>query len=458
MLNQTFRVVAIFAAICSASVSGSASAQVSFTGDFEAGNLGSAIDMGNGLYQVRGYNHKEPSKNGFFINFKVSGVNGQTPRFQRSSTGLGGDTHRHHKMYYSYDGDSWTPMDSHEFDQNGNNYTFYNNSAFTQDNVQIAMVPVRTYTQTQNWITDTIAPSPYTKLHGNNGTVATSYEGRNVYGFSVTNPNIDNQHKKNVVVVAHQHGYEHVGKFATEGMANFLVSNDPVAKSLRDKAVFHFYPDANPDSTVNGWGREGKNRWGGWKDFNRDWNENVQHSFEIDGITDDIIDQTDGEAAFFLDIHTHSPKKGRWYWWATKTEDGLEAGVDGNGDGKVDYADFVKRVAEIDHTRNGEKEVLTIFEGLWNGIPDNRVREVSSKALAEGWGSDSLGALSFTLEPVTVQLVSGEPIDLLRMRQAGQTIALAIDEFLPNAVPEPASLALFGMSGVWLLLRRRTRV
>jgi hypothetical protein len=396
-------------------------AQVTFTDAFENGNLLSATDLGGGAYEVVGEDKKWGGP-GYWIHFRADGVSGRTPQFRRPLTGSNDEDD--HKMYYSYDGVDWMPMDNSS--QDASHYHFSNNDPFTADSVHIAMVPVRTYTQTSQWVHNVVAPSEHVRLRGLGGVVASSYEGREVYGFSVTNTGVSDDVKHHVGIVAHQHGYEMIGKFVTEGLVEFLLSDDPVAEGLRDKAVFHVYPDTNPDASAGGWAREGKDRWGNWQDFNRDWAN--QNTLEIDGVTDDLLDATGGEAAFFFDIHTHAPKKGRSYWWSSR-QYRPPAGPDADGDGDVDNEDFVKRVAEIDYTPNGLSFDKTYFEGLW-GVPDNRERWAASTVLAEGWGNANLHATSYTFEPISVQLVTGEAIEQWRMEQAGDTLARALEEFL----------------------------
>ncbi len=71
---------------------------------------------------------------------------------------------------------------------------------------------------------------------------------QNIHGFTITDPEAEDDEKLQVVLVAGNHSSEMHGCWALHGMIEFLVSEDPRAETLRRKAAFHVYPLACPES------------------------------------------------------------------------------------------------------------------------------------------------------------------------------------------------------------------
>jgi murein tripeptide amidase MpaA len=58
--------------------------------------------------------------------------------------------------------------------------------------------------------------------------------------------------KKGVFISARVHPGESNGSWAMKGIVDFLTSNAPEAKVLRDHFVFKIVPMLNPDGVING--------------------------------------------------------------------------------------------------------------------------------------------------------------------------------------------------------------
>ncbi|MBB3182253.1 carboxypeptidase family protein [Variovorax sp. Sphag1AA] len=96
-------------------------------------------------------------------------------------------------------------------------------------------------------------------------TLGHSAQGRPIDLLTV---GVESSEKKACWVIARQHPSETQGGFFIEGMLERLLdSNDPVARTLLEKATFHIVPNMNPDGSANGFFRT--NTLG--VDLNREW-------------------------------------------------------------------------------------------------------------------------------------------------------------------------------------------
>lgn len=409
-------------------------AQVTFDASFENGKLAGTNLEGDGTWTVN-----SNLSNWDWTYFKVSGVQGQQVNFRTPSTsgepyGVTGATY--HRMVYRYEGQTdWQHMDNGLNAADGH-YYFSNNTAFTGDNVEIAYWQPYTYTQTTNFY-NSVAASPYVT---NRGTVSTaapsggSYHGRDLYRFDITDTSVSNSGKHHVVIVARQHGYESLGNYVTEGLVNWATGNSAEAQSLREKAIIHVYPMANPDAVVESMTREGYSKSGTTSDFNRDWNNGTtaSDSYEIDALRQDILAATGGDGAIFIDMHAHAKSSASGaanYWWAYPDDQAA--------------LDFVTDARDADLAMNGE----TVFE--WPNPLDGNVFATTAGA----WGSSTLNSeSSFTFE--TIASPFGTPRSTDRIIASGAAIGIALDANLAE-VPEPASISLLGLGGLAMLRKRR---
>ncbi len=133
-----------------------------------------------------------------------------------------------------------------------------------------------------------------------------------VFGYTITEPGARGDSKLRVVLVGSNHAREHPACWTFHGMIDFLVSDDPRAASLRQRAVFFVYPAVNPDGkghllspehealmTVNG---NPELRAAGETNHNRLW-DTSGISTTIDLVTAALRRDTGGRVDYLLDIH-----------------------------------------------------------------------------------------------------------------------------------------------------------
>jgi len=125
--------------------------------------------------------------------------------------------------------------------------------------------------------------------------IGQTLDGRDIDRLVVGEPA---EGKKTLWITARQHPGETMAEWAAEGLLERLLDeDDPVAKDLLDKAVFHIVPNMNPDGSFRGHLRtnaKGVN-------LNREWDKaSSEHSPEVKAVLDAMA-QTGVD--FFLDMH-----------------------------------------------------------------------------------------------------------------------------------------------------------
>ncbi len=92
-----------------------------------------------------------------------------------------------------------------------------------------------------------------------------SREGRNVW-LATFNPNDTDNERPAMLVQTRDHAYETAGSYCSEGVAEFLLSGEPLAYYLLNKYEISMLPMSNPDGVFNGMSRL---TWENGADMNR---------------------------------------------------------------------------------------------------------------------------------------------------------------------------------------------
>jgi len=230
-----------------------------FDDAFENGHLNSVV-QDNNLYTL------DPP---FWIHFRIRGALGATPEF-RIFQGSNYIYRNDHRMVYRYEGqEQWNLFDAGFV--LGDYYYFHNNSAFNADSVYVAYWYPWTFSQMQAFMQE-ISGQPFVQNQGPRGY---SLQGREIYGYEITDPAVPDALKTHIVLIARQHAAECLGSHIVKGLSEYLIySLEEKAREIRQSTVFHIYPMANPDGVFLGLGSSNA----AGQDLNRSWLTGTQPS------------------------------------------------------------------------------------------------------------------------------------------------------------------------------------
>jgi len=139
-------------------------------------------------------------------------------------------------------------------------------------------------------------------------TIGQSREGRDLHLLHFPSPNPG---AKPFFLQARDHPYETAGNFCAEGVAQFLLSDDPVAAYLRTKYAVWLAPMTNPDGVVNGLSR-------------LTWEQGANMNREVNDVSDPAHDALKGAIDAvrpFVHMNVHN--------WTYRFRDGLLCNEEG---------------------------------------------------------------------------------------------------------------------------------
>ena len=240
--------------------------------DFPTGSLKS-WSLNGTTFQLEGDPTWAQEPNSFrWVYFRAEGMTGLEPTFQIGSpqNSFFGDL-RDHRFVWSYDQEDWSFFDNNSGGSLG--FRFSNETPFSEDAVYVAYSPPYPLSRTERqveelrteWFVQPTA-SATTDL------LVEEIEGLPLYGFQITNPLITSP-KRTFVLVGGNHSGEMGANFALEGTIDFLTSDDPRARQMRNEANFIVYPQVDPLGRVEGYYRG--NSQDPTSDHNRFWNATV---------------------------------------------------------------------------------------------------------------------------------------------------------------------------------------
>ncbi|GAB6022195.1 Cytosolic carboxypeptidase 6 [Chamberlinius hualienensis] len=122
------------------------------------------------------------------------------------------------------------------------------------------------------------------------------------------------QTPKVVVITARTHPGETPSSYVIQGLINFLLSQHPVAQTMRDYVTFKIVPMVNPDGVVLGNYRS--NLLG--SDLNRVWNKTSEWThpvlYALKKVITDLDRKTEEVLDLYLDVHAHSALLGSFIY------------------------------------------------------------------------------------------------------------------------------------------------
>ncbi len=390
-----------------------------FDANFENGRLDTA-------YLYSGHYRLWPITN---LHARVTGLQGQQPQFAIFDS-LGYQLRSYHHMVYREEGtNQWQFFDTAYKAGTTSYYYFQNQQSFTVDTIYLAYWAPYTYSDLQAFMNSMVNDRNVIPW-----IAGTSYQGRNLYAFEISDTSYLDCYKQKVVITARQHPVEHINGYFIEGMANYLRSNDSLATELRKRFRFLFYPMCNPDGVYNG---SGQNALG--QGLNREWADSLAWGGtpEVDSIKQDIWFKTDSAFDYGIDIHANAGSNLAYYWWGFTSS----SGVDSNLLNRAEH--YVQAVALVDTSSN---QGTSLYQNYIQG------NGVNSSKTAANWFYRSGGAVAFTFEPTSEPLgFSGDnALGVDRYRLAGASLAKGFRDLGDSIEPMRGFVALSQISGAWL--------
>ena len=166
-----------------------------------------------------------------------------------------------YRPWFSEDNEHWQHVDEIGWDAARDEATIKLRPH--RNTIWVAHVPPYTHTRLMRLLDD-VRQSPQARVE----VFGKSALGRDLHFVTITDIAQPDTAKKTVWFIARQHPWEAGTSYVMEGALRFLISDDPVARQLREKTIFKFMPMMNPDGVVLGLPRFNVHGY----DTNRQWN------------------------------------------------------------------------------------------------------------------------------------------------------------------------------------------
>jgi len=163
---------------------------------------------------------------------------------------------------FSQDGERWQHVAAMTWDDQVKEGTFTLRAE--SDSLWLALVPPYPHARLVRLLGE-IGASPHARVE----IVGRSVLGRELQIVTVTDFAQPDTQKKTVWLQARDHAWETPTSFIMEGALKFIVSDDPAARTLRQKNIFVFTPMVDPDGCALGRVRFNAHGW----DLNRHWDD-----------------------------------------------------------------------------------------------------------------------------------------------------------------------------------------
>lgn len=229
---------------------------VRFDANFESGNLGPVKRLDRARLKVSpeekitclsylvsgGFDPKNPvdtslwpSANWYY--YRMTGIKGKRIHITSPDCGVP-------RTSYSYDGEHWEHLPLNESDN------ALLDKFFTRDTVFLALYEPYTYSYLQERITSWTSRPDVTL-----DTIGLSHEGRPLQLLHITDPSVPSERKALVWVHGRQHPSETPASFLVDGLVEYLSSDTPEGRALRQQIDAYVLPFANPDGVADGLSR-----------------------------------------------------------------------------------------------------------------------------------------------------------------------------------------------------------
>jgi hypothetical protein len=279
---------------------------IELSSDFDRGSLGDLVEERPGYFKGNTIHWLKRDSIGdqyYWFYFKADNIKDKALNFELNDL-IGVYRGTPHLVYtdytqpvYSYDQKNWKRIRNVKYDSAS--HTFQFSEQFDNEPVWVAYAHPYPTSRLQS-VLEKIKTSEFVEVEN----IATTKEGRDVTLIKITNTQIPDADKKNILIMALQHAGEDAGGYMAEGLINFLISDDKEAKSARDRFSYMIIPIMNPDGTYNGTSRYNMEM----EDLNNIWLDDEKAQPEVTGVKDWVASwYADGkEIDMFIDIHNHS--------------------------------------------------------------------------------------------------------------------------------------------------------
>ena len=282
----------------------SPSIQLSY--DFDRGSLGNVIEEGSGYFKGNTRHWLKRDSIGdqyYWFYFKADHIKDKTVTFELNEL-IGVYRENPHIVYtdytqpvYSYNQENWERIRNVKYDSAS--YTFQFSQHFDQEPVWIAYAHPYP-TSRLNTLIDNISTSEFVTIED----IARTKEGRSIFLVNITDTQVPNDGKLNILILALQHAGEDAGAYMAEGLINFLISDDEEAQKARERFNYMIIPMMNPDGIYNGTSRYNMEM----EDLNNIWLNDEKAQPEVTGVKEWVESwcAEGNEIDLFIDIHNHS--------------------------------------------------------------------------------------------------------------------------------------------------------
>jgi len=153
--------------------------------------------------------------------------------------------------------------------------------------------------------------SPYVQIRS----IGTTVQGRDIWELTVTSDVPPSTPRRRVTVHARTHPQETQSTWVCREMIDYLLSDEPYARLLRDRCTFHLIPMYNPDGVELGNTRENANG----VDLEREWDKpNPQPEAAALKRRFSELMASDAPIEIALNLHSSSDT-GRYFWYHDPT-------------------------------------------------------------------------------------------------------------------------------------------
>lgn len=204
---------------------------------------------------------------------------------------------------FSHDNRTWHQLDRGE---SRNGRTVYRHK-ITATETWFAWGPPFVFKDAQELVDEGVRRSP----HATAFELARSRGGRPVPGITIAEPSVAHPSPREICILARQHAWEAGSSWVARGLVEWLISDDPQATALRQRARIHVVPLMDVDNVETGAG--GKNQKP--RDHYWDWDEAPIYPEVRAAMMRILAAEATGRLDLVLDLHNPGPRDFRNFFY-----------------------------------------------------------------------------------------------------------------------------------------------